>query len=99
MPFGVSTFLVKYKTGSKEITDQNVHHVLGNLPVCFVLFRDKVSLYSPGCSATHSVDQASFKLRDSTASASLSPVIKGEFYMLKFIVCMYACRLAEGTGL
>ena len=34
---------------------------------CFVLFfvfRDRVSLYSPGCAGTHSVDQASFKLRN-----------------------------------
>jgi hypothetical protein len=40
---------------------------------CFVLFfvfRDKVSLYSPGCPETHSVDQAGLKLRNSPASAS-----------------------------
>jgi hypothetical protein len=33
-------------------------------------FRDKVSLYSPGCPGTHSVDQAGLKLRNSPVSAS-----------------------------
>jgi hypothetical protein len=37
---------------------------------CFCFFRDRVSLYSPGCPGTHSVDQAGFKLRNSPASAS-----------------------------
>jgi hypothetical protein len=34
------------------------------------VFRDKVSLYSPGCPGTHSVDQADLELRNSPASAS-----------------------------
>jgi hypothetical protein len=39
--------------------------------VClFFVFRDGVSLYSPGCPGTHSVDQAGLKLRNSPASAS-----------------------------
>jgi hypothetical protein len=38
--------------------------------VCFVDFRDKVSLYSPGCPGTHSVDQAGLELRNPPASAS-----------------------------
>jgi hypothetical protein len=39
---------------------------------CFVLlvFRDRVSLYSPGCPGTHFVDQAGLELRNSPASAS-----------------------------
>jgi hypothetical protein len=41
---------------------------------CFVLFcfvfRDKASLYSPGCPGTHSVDQADLELRNLPASAS-----------------------------
>jgi hypothetical protein len=41
---------------------------------CFVLFflffRDRVSLCSPGCPGTHSVDQAGLKLRNPPASAS-----------------------------
>jgi hypothetical protein len=34
------------------------------------VFRDKVSLYSPGCPRTHFVDQAGLKLRNLPASAS-----------------------------
>ena len=34
------------------------------------VFRDKVSLCSPGCSGTHFVDQAGLKLRNLPASAS-----------------------------
>jgi hypothetical protein len=38
---------------------------------CFVLvFRDRVSLYSPGCPGTHFVDQADLELRNLPASAS-----------------------------
>jgi hypothetical protein len=37
--------------------------------VCFV-FQDRVSLCSPGCPGTHSVDQAGLELRDPPASAS-----------------------------
>jgi hypothetical protein len=36
---------------------------------CFV-FRDRVSLYSPGCPGTHSVDQAGLELRNPPAFAS-----------------------------
>ena len=35
-----------------------------------LLFRDTVSLYSPGCTGTHSVDQAGLELRNPPASAS-----------------------------
>jgi hypothetical protein len=42
---------------------------------CFVLFwgvvRDRVSLCSPACPGTHSVDQAGLELRNLPASASL----------------------------
>jgi hypothetical protein len=39
---------------------------------CFVLFcfRDRVSLYSPGCPGTHFVDQAGLELRNPLASPS-----------------------------
>jgi hypothetical protein len=41
---------------------------------CFVLFcfvfRDRVSLCSPGCPGTHFVDQAGLELRNPPASAS-----------------------------
>jgi hypothetical protein len=36
----------------------------------FLFFRDRVSLYSPGCPGTHFVDQAGLELRDPPASAS-----------------------------
>jgi hypothetical protein len=35
-----------------------------------LLFQDRVSLCSPGCPGTHSVDQAGFKLRNPPASVS-----------------------------
>jgi hypothetical protein len=35
-----------------------------------LVFRDRVSLCSPGCSGTHFVDQAGLKLRNPPASAS-----------------------------
>jgi hypothetical protein len=39
--------------------------------VCFFsFFRDRVSLYSPGCSGTHFVDQTGLELRNLPASAS-----------------------------
>jgi hypothetical protein len=42
-----------------------------NIPlVTFFFFRDRVSLYSPGCPGTHSVDQAGLVLRNSPASGS-----------------------------
>jgi hypothetical protein len=39
---------------------------------CFVffVFQDRVSLCSPGCPGTHSVDQAGLELRNLPASAS-----------------------------
>jgi hypothetical protein len=38
--------------------------------VWFFVFRDRVSLCSPGCPGTHSVDQAGLELRNLPASAS-----------------------------
>jgi hypothetical protein len=39
--------------------------------VClFLVFRDRVSLYCPGCPGTRSVDQAGLELRNPPASAS-----------------------------
>jgi hypothetical protein len=37
----------------------------------FFFFRDRVSLYSPGCPGTHFVDQSGLELRNPPASASL----------------------------
>ena len=38
--------------------------------VCLFVFQDMVSLCSPGCPGTHSVDQAGLELGDLPASAS-----------------------------
>ena len=38
--------------------------------VVVVVFRDRVSLCSPGCPGTHSIDQAGLELRNLPASAS-----------------------------
>jgi hypothetical protein len=38
--------------------------------VCLFVFRDRVSLYSPGYPGTHFVDQVSLELRNPPASAS-----------------------------
>jgi hypothetical protein len=46
------------------LSDQNTVRTF-----CFV-FRDRVSLYSPGCPGTHSVDQAGLELRNLPVSAS-----------------------------
>jgi hypothetical protein len=35
-----------------------------------LVFRDRVSLYSPGCPGTHFVDQVGLELRNPPASAS-----------------------------
>jgi hypothetical protein len=43
--------------------------------VCFIVFRDRVSLCSPGCPGTHSVDQAGLELRNLPASASASQLL------------------------
>jgi hypothetical protein len=52
---------------------------LGFLVLALVLvlvFRDRVSLCSPGCPGTHSVDQAGLELRNLPASASQVLVLK-----------------------
>jgi hypothetical protein len=36
----------------------------------FLFFRDRVSLYSPGCPGTHFIDQTGLELRNPPASAS-----------------------------
>jgi hypothetical protein len=46
--------------------------------VLFCFFRNRVSLCSPGCPGTHSIDQAGLELRNPPASAS---------HMLRLKVC------------
>jgi hypothetical protein len=44
--------------------------------ILFLVVRDRVSLYSPGCPGTHFVDQAGLELRNLPASASQVLVLK-----------------------
>jgi hypothetical protein len=49
----------------------------------FLVFRDRVSLYSPGCPGTHAVDQAGLELRNPPACLCLSSAgIKGVHHHL-----------------
>jgi hypothetical protein len=50
----------------------------------FLVFRDRVSLFSSGCPGTHFVDQAGLELRNLPASAS-------RFIVLKHCLCSYMC--------
>jgi hypothetical protein len=45
-------------------------HIYMCVCVCVYVFRDRVSLYIPGCPGTHFVDQAGLELRNLPASAS-----------------------------
>jgi hypothetical protein len=45
-------------------------HTSSSYLFIYLVFRDRVSLYSPGCPSTHFVDQAGLKLRNPPASAS-----------------------------
>jgi hypothetical protein len=54
--------------------------------VCFV-FQERVSLCSPGCPGTHSIDQAGLKLRNPPASASR---------VLRLKACATTARLGMG---
>jgi hypothetical protein len=46
------------------------HSQRANKSSFFFFFRDRVSLCSPGCPGTHSVDQVGLELRNPPASAS-----------------------------
>ena len=54
----------------------------------FGFFRDRVSLYSPGCPGTHSVDQAGLELTNLPASASRAE-IKGVCHHARLFVCFF----------
>jgi hypothetical protein len=62
----------------------------------FLVFRDRVSLYSPGCPGTHSVDWAGLELRNPPASASQVLGLKvctttpGSRFFLFIYLCMCA---------
>jgi hypothetical protein len=52
---------VEHPKTSRNIVNVHIH---------LFFFQDRVSLYSPGCPRTHSVDQAGLELRNPPASAS-----------------------------
>jgi hypothetical protein len=74
--FGFSLFIPNVGMNTKHL--KNIHEIPRNrtksllnfLFVCFLFFRDRVSLGSPGCPGTLSVDQAGPQLRDLSASTS-----------------------------
>jgi hypothetical protein len=59
----------------------------------FLVFRDRVSLYSPGCPGTHSVDQAGLKLRNPPASVSRVLGLKAGATMPGFPEFFICCLL------
>jgi hypothetical protein len=83
------------------------HHDHGNFWFCLFVwlvgwfFRDRVSLYSPGCPGTHSVDQADLKLRNLPAFASQVLGLKacatmpshGNFYKAIYLTGVGYCSL------
>jgi hypothetical protein len=74
----------------EKLSDGNVFLFL------FLFFRDRVSVYSPGCPGTHSIDQAGLELRNLPASASQVLGLKacattlsfGFFFKKLFILCI-----------
>jgi hypothetical protein len=67
--------------------------------VCLFVFQDRVrvSLCSPGCPGTHSVDQAVLELRNPTASASQVLGLKAWASSLGFFASLCFVLLFEGA--
>jgi hypothetical protein len=59
------------------------------LLLLILVFRDRVTLYTPGCPGTHFVDQAGLKLRNLPASASQVLGLKAcaTTTRLTFLIC------------
>jgi hypothetical protein len=57
---------MRYSKLAGVLVPQFLHFIL----FYYYCFLDRVSLYSPGCPGTHSVDQAGLELRNPPASAS-----------------------------
>jgi hypothetical protein len=53
-----------------EVASSCCFFILFVLFVCFFVFQDRISQYSPGCPGIHFVEQAGLELRNSPASAS-----------------------------
>jgi hypothetical protein len=54
-----------------------------------LVFRDRVPLYSPGCSGTHSVDQAGLELKNPPVSASQVLGLKACATTARLHFCFY----------
>jgi hypothetical protein len=54
----------------------------------FCFFRDRVSLYSPGCPGTHFVDQAGLELQKSALLCLPSAGIKGVLHYAQLTLCL-----------
>jgi hypothetical protein len=70
-----SAWMTAHKAGNLDLIAQSSCKSFLFLFVCFVfvvvvVFRDRVSLCSPGCPGTHFVEQAGRELRNPSASAS-----------------------------
>jgi hypothetical protein len=64
-------FYKPYLSPTSHYHSQMKFHLFFPPPLWFsFVFRDRVSLYSPGCLGTHFVDQAGLELRNPPASAS-----------------------------
>jgi hypothetical protein len=64
--------VIMYKSFNQLLLSLNLNFVilgLDNQFFFFLVLQDRVSLCSPGCPGTHSVDQAGLELRDLPASA------------------------------
>ena len=56
------------------------HHHHHHFGFWIVVFQDRISLYNPGCSGTHSLEQVGLKLRNLPASSSQSAGITGFYH-------------------
>jgi hypothetical protein len=65
----------------------------------FLVFRDRVSLYSPGCPGTHFVDQAGLELRNLLASASRVLGLKACTNSPSYVcTCLMCVSVQAGEG-
>jgi hypothetical protein len=100
----------------KEFSKERTQKISSNdsLPVCsahsdgskrisVLVFRDRVSLYSPGCPGTHFVNQAGLELRNLPASASQVLGLKActttpgkNFFFANFVVLKFTTHRKVG---
>jgi hypothetical protein len=64
------TYLIAILSFSEDTSLKCIYTFTFFVLFCFLVFQDRVSLCSPGCPGTHSVDQTGLKLRNLPASAT-----------------------------